>query len=117
MFFSAKQRKYFSSEMALEETLLGPTEIRIQNYDSVSKYQKTLKYHLSDMLPTRPVAQSVEHWTSKPKDVGSSFLYLYGSSLGVVAPIIMYTTFLDIKVKMGRNPIPRRVGSIRPVPG
>jgi hypothetical protein len=29
----------------------------------------------------------------------------------------MYTTFLDIKVKMGRNPIPRRVGSIRPVPG
>jgi hypothetical protein len=29
----------------------------------------------------------------------------------------MYTTFLDIKVKMGRNPIPRRVGGIRPVPG
>jgi hypothetical protein len=40
-----------SKTIAVEETLLVPTEIRTQNYDSVSKYQKTLKYHLSDMLP------------------------------------------------------------------
>ena len=40
------------------------------------------------------------------------FLYLYGSSLGVT-PIIMSTTSLDIKALMGKNPIPRRVGSIK----
>jgi hypothetical protein len=54
-FFSsqAAQVLAFSCEIAVEKTLrLGPTEIRTQNYDSVSKYQKILKYHLSDILPT-----------------------------------------------------------------
>jgi hypothetical protein len=31
----------------VEKILLGPARIQTQDYDSVSKYQKPLKYHLS----------------------------------------------------------------------
>ena len=48
-FFQPSSASIFSSEIAVEKTLLGPTEIRTQNYDSVSKYQKigTLSVHVS----------------------------------------------------------------------
>ena len=40
--------------------------------DSVSKYQITQVPSFDDQLPTWPVAQLVEHRTSKPKVAGSN---------------------------------------------
>ena len=40
--------------------------------DSVSKYQIAQVPSFDDQLPTWPVAQLVEHRTSKPKVVGSN---------------------------------------------
>ena len=46
----------------VEKTLLGPTGIQTQY---------TLGT-VNDMLPTKSVPQTVDYWTSKPKDVGSN---------------------------------------------
>ena len=53
--------------------------------DSVSKYQIAQVQSFDDQLPTWPVANSVDHRTSKPKVVGSNpsramktFLFLPG---------------------------------------
>jgi hypothetical protein len=45
-FVEPSRANIFSIEIAVEKTLLGPTEIRTQNYDSVSKYQKTFQLDL-----------------------------------------------------------------------
>ena len=35
----------------VEKTLLGPTKIQTQDYDSVSKYKKPLKFSLAEAPP------------------------------------------------------------------
>ena len=60
-----KQRKIYLTRLGFEPATFGLLE-------SVSKYQIAQVPSFDDQLPTWPVAQLVEHWTSKPKVAGSN---------------------------------------------
>ena len=50
---SPSDKRYHIRTIKVEKTLLGPTEIQTQDYDSVSKKSKTLEEpSFIDMLPT-----------------------------------------------------------------